>query len=153
MLCRAASDVIFSAKVTAGFNQPFDGRALIVYGDKAKASKGQGSRAHPHILWTRQEGLVPTSCVVAGYAPGTKLLAVPVITALASRGGPKRPEHVRQGLRTVQVMPFIDRTAPVARLLDQVAQLFGSSLTSTSLPAMISAKFPPNDATVVVESR
>ena len=39
VLFRPTGDFIFSAKVTAGFHQAFDGGALIVYGDKANWAK------------------------------------------------------------------------------------------------------------------
>lgn len=39
VLFQPAGDFIFSAKVTAGFNQAFDGGALIVYGDQANWAK------------------------------------------------------------------------------------------------------------------
>jgi len=39
VLFQPAGDFIFSAKVTAAFNKPFDGGALIVYGDQANWAK------------------------------------------------------------------------------------------------------------------
>lgn len=39
VLFQPTGDFIFSAKVTAGFNKPFDGGALIVYGDGANWAK------------------------------------------------------------------------------------------------------------------
>ena len=39
VLFQPTGDFIFSAKVTAGFNKPFDGGALIVYGDQANWAK------------------------------------------------------------------------------------------------------------------
>jgi regulation of enolase protein 1 (concanavalin A-like superfamily) len=39
VLFQPTGDFILSAKVTAAFNQPFDGAALIVYGDKANWAK------------------------------------------------------------------------------------------------------------------
>ena len=39
VLFQPTDDFIFSAKVTAAFHQPFDGAALIVYGDKANWAK------------------------------------------------------------------------------------------------------------------